>query len=161
MEISPKAQAKISSRNARRMLKTAPQCFVYVMGRADLSNVGPVKIGISDSPDVRLRQINTASPFRVVIRHKFNMPRRDIALSLESNFHRIQSSKRLNGEWFDIPPVSAILSLCIGVRIHLLEIGFRGRELSDALSACGVADIESVFPDFRNEAESLTSRDYK
>lgn len=75
------------------------ECFVYVISIDDL---GLSKIGISDNPAKRLRQLSTGSPFRMRIALTLSIPGRDLARSIERAFHKETGPLRLNGEWFEI-----------------------------------------------------------
>lgn len=61
---------------------------------------GCFKIGVSDNPETRLAQLQTASdkPLRLVA--KFPMPSRAAAFDLEKQLHTEYAYLRLNGEWF-------------------------------------------------------------
>lgn len=80
------------------------ECFVYVISIDDL---GLSKIGISDNPNKRLRQLSTGSPFRMRVALTISLPDREMALAVESAFHKEVGPRRLNGEWFEVEAIKA------------------------------------------------------
>jgi hypothetical protein len=76
---------------------------LYVME----SEVG-VKIGISKSPDERLRQITNASGMHVSLRHTRD---HESAYAVEQNAHKLLADKRRTGEWFNVTVNEAIAAI--------------------------------------------------
>jgi predicted GIY-YIG superfamily endonuclease len=70
--------------------------YLYVIGRER----GPVKIGVSVSPNARLAQLQTGCPFQCELLHAEPLSNREEALFHEHEFHEICATKRLSGEWF-------------------------------------------------------------
>ena len=105
--------------------------FVYVICKSSFDEgfllPGPVKVGISSNPKKRLDGIRTSCPFHIEIAFSFCFPGRELAEIIEREFHLIQDSVRLHGEWFDLDPLEAIYHLCgvaraaIGQDAALLE----------------------------------------
>lgn len=60
---------------------------------------GPVKIGLSDFPEMRLNALQMASPIKLVIRASIMAER-----SLERDYHARFAAHRLHGEWFSPHP---------------------------------------------------------
>jgi hypothetical protein len=99
-------------------------CFIYVIGRED----GPVKIGISGSPNGRLASIQTGCPFRISILHIEEMRDRDHALEHEDHIHRLFAENRLVGEWFDLDPDLAIEQVEFSLELEQI---FKEREMAN------------------------------
>jgi DNA-binding transcriptional ArsR family regulator len=68
--------------------------FVYVMGADELGN--RVKIGWSDAPERRLRQLQTGSAYRLKLLDTHPGPQ-----DLENFLHEGFATRRVHGEWFD------------------------------------------------------------
>lgn len=78
--------------------------FVYVIS-CDGSDRPLCKIGIANSPETRLRQLSTGSPFALTL----ELARRtDKARRVEAKAHGHFSAKRRNGEWFEMHADEAI-----------------------------------------------------
>lgn len=94
--------------------------YVYVIatvrgGRA----VAPIKVGMSDDPKKRRRQLQTGYPYPLMLVHAFATPDRKTAVSLESGFRRMKEDRHLLGDWFDIAPAVALQVLCLAFEIIL------------------------------------------
>lgn len=74
------------------------QHFIYVIGRPE----GPVKVGITSSPQARLSTIQTGCHFHIDILYLRECRDRNHALEHERNFHAVYAEHRLSGEWFDM-----------------------------------------------------------
>lgn len=79
--------------------------FIYIISS---SSNGPVKIGISDDPDRRLRQLQTGHPTLLAIHHREPVEKPTHARMLERFIHDTLSPKRMIGEWFNIGTQDAI-----------------------------------------------------
>lgn len=78
--------------------------FVYVIS-CNGSDKPLCKIGIANSPEARLRQLSTGSPFALTL----ELARRtDKARRIEANAHRHFAAQRRNGEWFEMLADEAI-----------------------------------------------------
>ena len=71
---------------------------VYFIGCDD-----SVKIGISDNPEERLKQMQTGNPSELKILKTYHS---DDAEATEKALHRIFDDARIQGEWFSIYPPS-------------------------------------------------------
>ncbi len=100
-------------------------CFVYLICSEVEGNLrGPCKIGISDKPDKRLKQVQTGSPQKLVIAFAFRVWNRKFAQVVEAAFHVSHAEQRLNGEWFDLSAKDALRGLVETLKIgidHVLE----------------------------------------
>lgn len=96
-------------------------CYVYVVGtiRNGLMD-RPVKVGITNSPNSRLKAIQTGSPDEVAFVWVFAMPNKQIARHIETCFHETQVKHRLRGEWFAIDPLIAVQLMCLNIRASLM-----------------------------------------
>ncbi len=84
----------------------APGAFVYVIEREDN---GHQKIGSSENPSARRRTLQTGSSTRLHIVHTtFAGPR---AEEVEREAHAFLGARRLEGEWFDVSPETAIAAV--------------------------------------------------
>lgn len=78
--------------------------FIYVIAPRP---EGPVKIGLSKTPDKRLRQLQTGHPERLYLYHTMEVETPKVAL-LEKIIHKTVSYKKTVGEWFDLSVTDAI-----------------------------------------------------
>lgn len=72
------------------------------------SDVGPVKIGVSNDPDRRARALGASAPHVVSLVHSSE---HKSAFSVERLAHDLLASKRLNGEWFDVSVERAVWAI--------------------------------------------------
>lgn len=77
--------------------------FIYIIQ----SQSGPVKIGYSQDPEKRLKQLQTGSSDKLTLHAKINVEKEHVKL-LEKTIHRMNSHKRIDGEWFDLNPDDAV-----------------------------------------------------
>lgn len=86
------------------------ETYVYVIAHKgdDGSFSSPVKVGITRALEGRVSTLQTGNPKRLGLVFGFVAPTADIARALEASFHQIAKKKRLNGEWFDMPPRDAL-----------------------------------------------------
>lgn len=87
-------------------------CYVYLIcseigGKLE----GPCKVGISDKPDKRLKQVQTGSPHKLVVAFAFRVWNRKFAQIVEASFHAGHADHRMNGEWFDMSAKDALRGL--------------------------------------------------
>jgi predicted GIY-YIG superfamily endonuclease len=88
--------------------------YLYVIGREQ----GPVKVGISASPESRLGQIQTGCPFKCGLLHVQLMRDRNHALSHERTFQEVYTKYRLIGEWFKLDAELAIEGIETGLEFE-------------------------------------------
>ena len=69
-----------------------------------------MKIGISQRPEKRLKQLQTAQPQRLELKHTAEVVVRHAKL-LEQFAHAQIGHRRLVGEWFDLSVANAILEV--------------------------------------------------
>lgn len=74
--------------------------YLYIVAQASAD--APVKIGVSDFPENRLRQLQTGNPLQLRLVATFEGDGRDQVLGWEELVHKLFSDKRLSGEWFDV-----------------------------------------------------------
>jgi hypothetical protein len=68
---------------------------------------GPIKIGISKDPEGRLIDLQTGSPFTLVLLGFFQVGSFAVARTLEASVHAALAASRLAGEWFDVDEETA------------------------------------------------------
>lgn len=100
---------------------------LYVIGTA--INEAPVKIGISDSANIRLRNVQSGNPRRLAVLHVIDVETA-AARFAEAKIHHHFSAKRLVGEWFDVTGQEAteIISAALNAidrRVAMPEPGTR------------------------------------
>jgi hypothetical protein len=78
--------------------------YLYAIGRKN----GPVKIGVSHSPEYRLSEFRTACPFPIKLLHAEPCESREVAYSDEAFAHRFLAHNRMHGEWFDVDGSTAV-----------------------------------------------------
>jgi hypothetical protein len=83
-------------------IRNRPQA-IYVI----VAPTGECKIGIAESPNLRLQQLATCFP-RGVARLAFASDASSDMWCVERHLHQKLAHRRLNGEWFDIGEVKAI-----------------------------------------------------
>jgi hypothetical protein len=79
--------------------------FLYVIGA--VGGAAPCKIGISNDPDRRVKQLQTGFPERLVVHYREPVPA-DRARYYERQLLREMSYKRTHGEWLDLSVETAI-----------------------------------------------------
>lgn len=98
-------------------------CHVYVIASFNIDgSPGPIKVGLSDNPKARLRQLQTGSPFRMELVAVFSFPNREIARAVEAAFHQAQKKWKTSGEWFDLKVDVAVFVMCLNIKamVHFL-----------------------------------------
>lgn len=120
---------------------------VYIIAHSsEIGPVAPIKVGISSNPSLRLAQFQTASPRKLEGVMTFKLRQREVALDIESTFHRLHDAFRLEGEWFDIDPVTAIHLLCSQAKLQLDLFGI-GRTHQNAFvdaSSFGTTAVQVI-----------------
>lgn len=77
--------------------------YVYVIG----STEKPYKIGITNNPARRLKNLQTGHPSKLKIYHIEHIPDDQVRL-IEQTIHQTIKYKKTHGEWFDIELEDAI-----------------------------------------------------
>jgi hypothetical protein len=92
--------------------------FVYLISAGE---DGPVKVGVSDSPECRLSGLQSGNPIKLYIAAKWKMPDRRSAFNIERAVLDEMKAYRLVGEWIDADE--------LGMRglIHHCFVGAEGR----------------------------------
>ncbi len=83
-------------------------CFVYLVDsdapiwpeRKTRDVCSVFKVGISQNPRARLEFLRTSSPFQLSLYSTWKLPDREMAQTIEREFHDEMSKCRLSGEWF-------------------------------------------------------------
>ena len=97
--------------------------YVYIVGTLEKDRItGPVKVGMSANPDVRLSALRTACPNKIDFVCAFGFPDKSSAKLVENTFHQVLAHKQLNGEWFALGPVEAVELMCANIRAYLSSI---------------------------------------
>jgi len=81
--------------------------FLYVIAHVDEENdfVAPVKIGVTNDINRRLREIQTGNPSKLELYAKIPFRCEKTAYEAEQHFHEIYKvNSHLQGEWFDVDP---------------------------------------------------------
>lgn len=80
------------------------ETFIYVIAG---DPAGPVKIGFSNDPHKRLRQLQTGYPGRLTLHYTEAFPEPRARL-MERIIHKTIAPRRVKGEWFSIDVETAI-----------------------------------------------------
>ena len=75
-------------------------CCVYFMAGTGYCEGCYFKIGISDDPKRRLKQIQTSTPFEIKVCSRWRLKSRCKAAELEGILHRVFRDHHSKGEWF-------------------------------------------------------------
>ena len=123
---------------------TMAETYLYVIAQRNEDGfTQPIKIGISNKPQKRLRQIQTSCPFRIGIVTTLVFPNEEVAATIERCLHQTQTKHRSFGEWFDIDPDTASLLVCMACRA-VLNANIKDPELINlSLQRIGVINLES------------------
>lgn len=89
---------------------------IYVIAT---ENATICKIGISDNPAARLKQLQTGNAEILKIHHTVELGSRRKAELIESLIHKNNSTHRMKGEWFNMSIDDAIAE----VDFHLIRYG--------------------------------------
>lgn len=71
-------------------------CYVYFIQQGR----GSIKIGVSDDPERRLKELQTATSRQLRLIAKLCLPNRAAAFDLEKDLHAAYGHLRGTGEWF-------------------------------------------------------------
>lgn len=90
--------------------------YVYIIG---MPGQAISKVGISNRPAKRLKQLRTGSPFKLFLAFEFETPAKWVARELEAAFHKVLRRERMNGEWFSIDVEQAMRFMAINLATAL------------------------------------------
>lgn len=79
-------------------------CCIYVIG----GESGAVKVGIAESPERRLADLQMGSPVRLRVLYAGEMSCRRIARRAEALAHHYLKAHREHGEWFNVEALAAV-----------------------------------------------------
>jgi hypothetical protein len=88
--------------------------FVYLIAENEF---GPVKVGVANNPDVRIKELQGGNPKRLRLAGSWKMPDRSDAFGVERAVLDEMSLYRLAGEWLD----ADVLGLTAVVERHVSE----------------------------------------
>lgn len=114
-------------------------CFVYVIGHEHRTFGHAIKVGISENVASRLDQLRTGSCEQLTVFFTYKLPNRQAAKNVEFQFHARLDDMCIRGEWFGMPPDSAILLLSYLVTRELSS-RYAQPDLSIARAASGLLD---------------------
>lgn len=89
-------------------------CYIYVIGREQ----GPVKVGISADPGLRLRGLQTGCPFGLKLLYARRMRNRKHAEEHEADFLACHPDYHIRGEWYRCDAEIAIEGIDGGVEVE-------------------------------------------
>jgi hypothetical protein len=130
---------------------------------------GKYKIGVSDNPPERIKQLSTGSPSLIELRYQFDCWN---AKKSEKNLHDAFGAYRVRGEWFDIDEdvmdmlwelielngVDAVargLKQCGGFVLYLLCYMQDTLNISMDARECGI--ITQIIPDFYSKKDGANT----
>jgi len=73
----------------------------------------PCKVGISQNPAKRLKGLQTAYPYKLIIYELWDFSNRSEVLAGEELAHASLAEHRLSGEWFSIEPKEALFKITL------------------------------------------------
>lgn len=79
--------------------------FVYVIRRSD----GAVKVGMTNNPPQRLRNLQTGSPNRLSFAYVAGCA--GVAARIESEAHKLMDAYAIQGDWFEASPEVAVAAV--------------------------------------------------
>lgn len=116
--------------------------FVYIIATLrDGMPSEPVKVGITKSIASRFATLQTASPNKLEVYFAAPVPTRGNAQNIEKGFHHVLRKHRLNGEWFELPPLEAKGYLYVAIGTYLdTFVGLPSDEISGILQDMGFGE---------------------
>ena len=73
--------------------------YVYIIQAGDKKNA-PIKVGVSDDPEKRLKQLQTGNPKVLRLLMSFECKNKEHAFNLEKTLHLMLSGQGILNEWF-------------------------------------------------------------
>lgn len=113
--------------------------FIYIIGtdREDALIGGPIKVGITGSVAGRLSSIQTGNPNDLSVIFQFRVPNHAVARAIEREFWEINGQSSMKGEWYNMRPGDAALSMCAVLQSYAKRfpgnLGEEGENLIRAL----------------------------
>jgi len=86
--------------------------FVYFIRCKVEMFCNPIKIGVSASPEKRLKALQTSNPFKLALLDCIRFPNEKQARAVEQKLHEIFQMRGMNGEWFSGDVYQDALRLC-------------------------------------------------
>jgi hypothetical protein len=127
--------------------------FVYIMSAIDddWQLVPLVKVGISQHPKKRLKQVRADVGHTVVLAATFPFWKRSHAFIVEQAFHKACAGCRVKGEWFDMTVADAVGVMDKNLR-EFVDCYLNPQETIDYYFACDRVAV----PGFNQLAEIET-----
>lgn len=116
---------------------------------------GPVKVGVANDAEKRLKTLQTGNPYRLTIWKTFPIPDRDIAMHVEHAFHAVLAKQRLGGEWFDMPPAVAEMFMKENLLALWRSLDFDDEEISEFIILAEYGSLGVSKDGFVSEAKRL------
>ena len=128
-------------------------CYVYVIGHSDDTELkGPVKVGVSHTPERRAHGLSAGNPKGLCVFEAFALPCREAAFEVEKAFHTVHKGAAVGREWFDLGPVDAVRSLACAILSVLVYAAKLSEE--EFVQCCALAGIDRQF----EIADAITAR---
>lgn len=107
--------------------------YIYIICHYnDGKPIAPSKIGVSDFPERRLKQLVGGNPNQLFLYQKFAIPDKKMAFVLEDAILKTSSEKKMMGEWLNIAPSDLFILMIINLKTMFALLGFDTKE-SDEL----------------------------
>ena len=108
----------------RRPSPDTEDTYVYVIAKClDDGFTAPCKVGISATPQKRIRQFQTAVPFRICLYATVGPLPRENAAAIERSIQKIHHRDRLHGEWFSLAPAIALQLIQLSLSAAFVALG--------------------------------------
>lgn len=133
-------------------------CHIYLLAHHSGNGlVAPVKVGVTTSLKTRLATLQTGNPQPIELVASFATPGHEFAEWFERCFHDINAEKRLTGEWFDIDPKDALVSLIVyigqGLRLKMPDLS--SDELEVMRDKAGVNQAIAILNEWPEDKTTL------
>ncbi len=94
--------------------------YVYLI-QSGTSRKAPVKIGMSDDPEKRIKQLQTGNPETLRLIMSIRCNSREHAYKLESTLHLMMAKKSIINEWFFLDEKSVLSTLSRIAKMNISE----------------------------------------
>ena len=91
---------------------------------------GHIKIGKADDTSQRIKELQTGNPYKLSFLLTVILPSVEEAFDLEQELHSIFDDYRMEGEWFEEPPVLELIDTDV---VNLGRFSFGGLQFGRAL----------------------------